>query len=119
MVASSHSPGCIRLWPDSQSCTVRRPECISTPKAVWVSPAASLRARIDSGGGLALLECLERLGWLGICLEQTTLAHHRFGDVIALIVARGGSGWGQIKLLAISQAPAAICAGVAKRLRLH
>ncbi len=49
---SSHSPGCMRALPASQSCQVRSVEEISAAAAVWESPASSLACRISAGAGL-------------------------------------------------------------------
>ena len=63
MRASSHKPGCIRLSPASQSCTVRSPACTKAPKAVWDRPRDRRRALMASGAGFEATEGLPRLGW--------------------------------------------------------
>jgi len=50
---SSHSPGCMRALPASQSCQVRSVEEMSAAAADWESPASSLACRISQGDGLA------------------------------------------------------------------
>lgn len=49
---SSHSPGCMRAFPASQSCQVRSVEDMSAAAAVWEIPASSLACRISAGVGL-------------------------------------------------------------------
>lgn len=49
---SSHSPGCMRALPASQSCQVRSVEEISAAAADWESPADSRACRISGGVGL-------------------------------------------------------------------
>ena len=52
---SSHSPGCMRAFPASQSCQVRSVEEMSEAAAVWESPASSLACRISCGDGLEVI----------------------------------------------------------------
>lgn len=49
---SSHSPGCMRAFPASQSCHVRRVEKIRAAAAVCDNPASSRACRISEGAGL-------------------------------------------------------------------
>ena len=49
---SSHSPGCMRALPASQSCQVRRVDEMIAAAAVCESPADSLACRISAGDGL-------------------------------------------------------------------
>lgn len=63
---SSHSPGCMRALPASQSCHVRRVEWMRSAAADCESPAASRAARIASGLGLDEGPFGPRFGWLGI-----------------------------------------------------
>ncbi len=49
---SSHSPGCMRALPASQSCQVRSVEEMSAAAVVWESPTSSLACRISAGDGL-------------------------------------------------------------------
>lgn len=60
--ASSHSPGCMRRSPASQSCTVRRPACTNAPKAVCDRPRDSRKVLMASGAGFEAPEGLPRLG---------------------------------------------------------
>lgn len=61
---SSHSPGCMRAFPASQSCQVRRVEWIRPAAAVCDRPAASRAARTSSGAGLEEGPFGPRFGWL-------------------------------------------------------
>ena len=71
---NSQRAGCIRAFPASQSCQVRRVECMSAAAAVCESPEASRAARISSGAGLRDGEPPRDLfGWLVISLGQGKL----------------------------------------------
>lgn len=63
---SSHSPGCMRALPASQSCQVRKVEWMRAAAADCESPAASRAERISSGNGLDEGPFGPRFGWLGI-----------------------------------------------------
>ena len=63
MRANSHKPGCMRLSPASQSCTVRSPACTSAPKAVCDRPRDNRKVLMASGAGFEAPEGLPRLGW--------------------------------------------------------
>lgn len=47
----SHSRACMRLAPHSQSCQARSLQWISLAASIWLSPAASLAARISTARG--------------------------------------------------------------------
>lgn len=63
MRANSHKPGCMRLSPASQSCTVRSPACTSRPNSVWDRPMDNRKDLMASGAGFEAPEGLPRLGW--------------------------------------------------------
>ena len=60
--ANSHKPGCMRLSPASQSCTVRSPACTSSAEFCW--EADGQPEGFDGGwAGFEAPEGLPRLGW--------------------------------------------------------
>jgi len=77
---SSHSPGCMRALPASQSCHVRRVEWMSEAAADCESPAASRAALISAADWFDVGPFGPRFGWLG------TFA---VGDDVAVIVEDG------------------------------
>ena len=66
MRANSHKPGCMRLSPASQSCTVRSPACTSRPNSVWDRPMDNRKVLMASGAGFEAPEGLPRFGWEGM-----------------------------------------------------
>lgn len=94
---SSHSPGCIRALPASQSCQVRRVEWMSEPAAVCDKPAASRAALISAGAGLAEGPFGPRFGWLGILsgAEKRSDGASRVGRMVELGFAEDFFGFPQ------------------------
>lgn len=100
---SSHSPGCMRALPASQSCHVRNVDEMSAAAADWESPASSRACRISAGVGLVDDKFFTEFFGVGfyIGIEELLLGINRAMNFFANLVIHQVSGGVHVKGFAV------------------